>query len=346
MKKLLLWCLLPLMVFGQNMLKNTGFEEKGENGMPVNWGSHCTGGSTAGLTTETSYSGQACGYIVKIVDGKSHVAAITQGRLAVEPDTEYLLTAMAKGNGMLFGYEYDADGKWLRGSKGATVQSEDWVPISTRFKTSKDTKTYEVRFELYGKEREGKGWIDDVRFGIPQPQPQAPRNFTCKYDPQAKTVKLSWTPAEGLRYYVGRSRYPDSSETALHSASLTTGEYEDKDIPDDWSRVFYRLTAADEWNQRSESTENVEVLLRATDEKGRVVLWTDSVMNKYRRYAPPQEDEAKLGACDALAAYLRSEEVQLARYNALGWGPSNMKAQKSEIRTKTSVRAPCGRMRA
>ena len=81
MKKLLLWCLLPLMVFGQNMLKNTGFEEKGENGMPLNWGSHCTGGSTAGMTTETSYSGQACGYIVKIVDGKSHVAAITQGRL-------------------------------------------------------------------------------------------------------------------------------------------------------------------------------------------------------------------------------------------------------------------------
>ena len=61
MKKLLLWCLLPLMVFGQNMLKNTGFEEKGENGMPVNWGGHCTGGSTAGLTTATSYSGQACG---------------------------------------------------------------------------------------------------------------------------------------------------------------------------------------------------------------------------------------------------------------------------------------------
>ena len=44
----------------------------------------------------------------------------------------------------------------------------------------------------------------------------------------------------------------------------------------------------------------------------------------------PQEDEAKLGACDALAAYLSSEEVQLARYNALGWGPSNMKAQKSD----------------
>ena len=44
----------------------------------------------------------------------------------------------------------------------------------------------------------------------------------------------------------------------------------------------------------------------------------------------PQVDDAKLAACDALAAYLTSEEVQLARYNALGWGPSNLKAQQNE----------------
>ena len=38
----------------------------------------------------------------------------------------------------------------------------------------------------------------------------------------------------------------------------------------------------------------------------------------------PQEDENKL------AAFLSSEEVQLARYDAVGWGPSNLNAQKSE----------------
>ena len=38
----------------------------------------------------------------------------------------------------------------------------------------------------------------------------------------------------------------------------------------------------------------------------------------------PQEDEAKL------AAYLTSGEVQLARYEALGWGPSNLEAQQSD----------------
>jgi arabinogalactan oligomer/maltooligosaccharide transport system substrate-binding protein len=44
----------------------------------------------------------------------------------------------------------------------------------------------------------------------------------------------------------------------------------------------------------------------------------------------PQEDEGKLAVCDALAAFLSSEEVQLARYNAVGWGPSNLNAQKSD----------------
>ncbi len=44
----------------------------------------------------------------------------------------------------------------------------------------------------------------------------------------------------------------------------------------------------------------------------------------------PQTDEDKLAACDALAAWLTSGDVQLARYEALGWGPSNLEAQQSD----------------
>ena len=44
----------------------------------------------------------------------------------------------------------------------------------------------------------------------------------------------------------------------------------------------------------------------------------------------PQEDEGKLAVCDALADYLTSEEVQLDRYNLVGWGPSNIAAQGSD----------------
>jgi len=44
----------------------------------------------------------------------------------------------------------------------------------------------------------------------------------------------------------------------------------------------------------------------------------------------PQTDDDKLAACDALANYLASEQVQLDRYNEVGWGPSNLNAQASD----------------
>ncbi len=44
----------------------------------------------------------------------------------------------------------------------------------------------------------------------------------------------------------------------------------------------------------------------------------------------PQTDDAKLAACDALALYLTSGDVQLARYEAVGFGPSNLTAQQSD----------------
>ena len=44
----------------------------------------------------------------------------------------------------------------------------------------------------------------------------------------------------------------------------------------------------------------------------------------------PQTDAAKLEACLELAKFLSSEEVQLARYELTGWGPSNLAAAANE----------------
>jgi arabinogalactan oligomer/maltooligosaccharide transport system substrate-binding protein len=44
----------------------------------------------------------------------------------------------------------------------------------------------------------------------------------------------------------------------------------------------------------------------------------------------PQTDEEKLALCDELALYLSSAEVQLARFKAVGWGPSNIEAKADE----------------
>ncbi len=44
----------------------------------------------------------------------------------------------------------------------------------------------------------------------------------------------------------------------------------------------------------------------------------------------PQEDAGKLAVCQALAKYLSGEEVQIARYEGNGWGPSNLAAQQND----------------
>ena len=55
----------------------------------------------------------------------------------------------------------------------------------------------------------------------------------------------------------------------------------------------------------------------------------------------PQEDEDKLAACDALAAWLSGEEAQIARFEAVEWGPSNLAAQASdEVQANEALAAP------
>ncbi len=42
----------------------------------------------------------------------------------------------------------------------------------------------------------------------------------------------------------------------------------------------------------------------------------------------PQEDAVKLNACHSLAQFLTNADTQKARFDAVGWGPSNLEAQK------------------
>ena len=54
----------------------------------------------------------------------------------------------------------------------------------------------------------------------------------------------------------------------------------------------------------------------------------------------PQTDANKLAVCHAMAKYLSGEEVQLARYNEVAWGPSNVAAQQSEaVKTDEALSA-------
>jgi len=56
----------------------------------------------------------------------------------------------------------------------------------------------------------------------------------------------------------------------------------------------------------------------------------------------PQTDETKLALCDELALYLTSEEVQLARFNVVFWGPSNLKAKEDPAVQADEAQAALG----
>lgn len=54
----------------------------------------------------------------------------------------------------------------------------------------------------------------------------------------------------------------------------------------------------------------------------------------------PQTDSNKMQVCLAIAQFLSSEETQLARYNAVSWGPSNKAAQQSsEVQADVALSA-------
>ena len=54
----------------------------------------------------------------------------------------------------------------------------------------------------------------------------------------------------------------------------------------------------------------------------------------------PQTDSKKYIVCQDLAKFLSNEETQLARYDAVGWGPSNKAAQQNDkIKTDPALSA-------
>lgn len=303
MRKLSFLFLTPLLAFTQNMLQNPSFEEAGKDGIPASWNTHCTGTSYAGRTEETQAEGKACGFIVKIADEKSHVSALDQ-IIIVEPDTEYMLSAIAKGQGTLFGYEYDKDNKWIRCVPGAASSSNEWQPLTVKFKTSKNAHFYHVRFEIFGKEREGKGWVDNIYFGKPVPPPQPPANITARLE--NNNVRLTWTKSPNVTYRIHRSRFPDLMAGGAPIASTEDSQWLDTAVPE-WSRCFYRITAIGKYNIISEPSSIVEAALLPKGTKANPIVWTDSVLNKVRRYTEPP---AKIPAAPQLEISLAQNEVE------------------------------------
>ena len=314
-----------------NLLKNASFEELGDNGFPVAWGAHCTGGATAGAITEGAPVGQNAAFIKKVIDGASHVAAIHQF-VPTEPKTEYLLSAMAKGDGLLFLYEYDANQKYLRNRNGVRVSSESWMPIEAFIKTSDDARYCDIRFEIYGKEREGQGWVDNIFFGRTPERLGPPENIACQFNQDTRQISLTWSHAQLAdvsAFCIYRSRFPDVGVITVRSQFPNVGvstaphaivkdcSWTDLDVPADWPRAFYSVVAlSTSTNQLGHLPEPAEVSLLPPGPAAAPVVWTTSTMDKVRHYqAPPT---ARPQSINLVMAQNETESSQVAVHAAGG----------------------------
>ena len=184
----------------RNLLRNPGFEKPGSDMLPAYWTAGCTGGSRADRVTPIAHTGKACGHIVKVADGTSHVAALVYPHLDVRPGVEYTLSGWAKervshGSAKLFLYAYDKNGKWLGNYFHGMVPGTagEWRPLHHSAKTGANWAWVQIRFEIYGKDSEGEAWVDDVYFGCDSVPPEPVRNLRLN-DRGGSRVRLTWDP--------------------------------------------------------------------------------------------------------------------------------------------------------
>jgi len=270
-----------------NLLTNPGFEEAAPDGTPVGWNSQCTGASRAARETVGAFAGDACGHVIKVTEGESHVAAWAQN-VDVTGDTIYLLSAMARGEAspgraQLFCYEYGPGDTWIGCTQSAGATTESYRPVCVRIRTNPNTVRCVVRFEIYGTGCTGEGWVDDVYFGPPAEPPARPERVDARRTGQA--VAVSWAPVAGAtRYVVFRSPFPDTgaAESALIGQTADTS-YEDAPPPG-LSRCYYAVAAMGPLNLVGEATGSGRVVLDNGSYTDSLVVWTRPCADKVRPY--------------------------------------------------------------
>ena len=122
--------------------------------------------------------------------------------------------------------------------------------------------------------------------------------------------------AEGLKKLVTSTSYVNSSQTADFDAAVKSA-----------------VVVSGTWNY-----ENAKTILGdnfgVADLPSFTVDGKDYHLGSYNGCklmgVKPQADAKRAAALHQLAQYMTSEEVQLERFNAVGWGPSNVAAQASE----------------
>ncbi len=262
-----------------NLAANPGVED-GDGAALAEWIPSCTGGSTAERDPAQAFSGKACGHIVKVNDGKSHVAALAFPRIDVTPGGTYALSGWARGHvpvgtALLFLYQYDKDGHYLgQGLHSAVPQDTDrWTPLRQSAKLLDTCAYVQLRFEIYGNESRGEAWVDDVFFGPDAPGPGPVRNLTARAD--GGSARLTWDAPQGVAapyYLVYRSPYPRFVPTP--PAIVGTSHEPRFDDPLPRRSAYYMVVAADEALSPSPPVIAGPVLAPGVPAEPRVAIWT------------------------------------------------------------------------
>ena len=263
-----------------NLIKNYNFE--GQN----NWKASSNGTSKAEITSG-GYRSKRCGYINKVRDGKSTIAAIEQS-IIVNDKQKYQLCAMVKGRGHLFGYCYDKNNKYLGGTSGIKFRKKDWSNISCVEKMLPGTVKFTVRFELYGEVQEGRGWIDNVYFGSPLKVPEKISDFSVKVDSNNK-VRLSWKNSPQDKYKLFYSQYPNFVGEDFPVFIVKGNSYQTS-IPSGWKRCYYQIKTVNKYGMTGPPSK----ILLATNKKlknnPRALVTTYSSLEKLKRYSSEPEN--------------------------------------------------------
>lgn len=294
-----------------SLLGNPGFEE-GDGPNPAGWASACTGGSSAYRDTSQGFTGRACGYIRKVQDGESHVAALSFPRIDVTPGGTYTLSGWGKshvpqGRALLFLYQYDREGKWLGNFFASPVptDTDDWTPLRATEKVRDDCAWVQVRFEIYGVPNHGEAWVDDVYFG-PDTTPPAPVDGLTVTQ-TGRRASLTWRAPAGEQpfvYQVHRAPYARFSPGPDSLIATTRDTSADDTVPDEYLHYYYAVIARDFALNGADPTFAGPVASPAGRDLPDLTVWTDGPA---RRWPTPLPNRLPEGPAEVAIEAARGE---------------------------------------
>ena len=329
--------LLTLPLSGENLLRNPGFEKAAAKGGAEAW--TFRGRGRAGrIERKDAPEGAACGYVRREKGNRDRYVALTQDA-PIQGGRSYVLSAVAKGRCELLCYLYDATGKDLGVFGKSISRSDRWKLLSAEIKAPPKAVKIQVRFEIFGPLTGGEAFMDEVCLAEKtDPAAQKKPVLRLASGPEGENALLQWNDCGAKRYLIYRSLH--SEETLLPWAIVKGTSWKDTDDLRKTGHAWYAVAPLNEYHHVGPRSENVKKILPMLKQKGRPVVWVDSVLNKHPRYVQIPAGNRKPRITLSLAGN-ETESVQILVSAAEG-GLKGVDVSCGEFLSETAGRAEAG----